>query len=100
LFLNSDGRERKGKLRAFGVALPSSSEGYAEGYADERGIVAALSRGCGTMISLRFILLIMVDLGSRFQVSPAKGVGGLAHGDRASQKVIGRRILEVTGMNE
>jgi hypothetical protein len=33
--------------------------------------VAALSRSCGTMISLRFILLIVImKLCNRFQVSP------------------------------
>jgi len=72
LFLSSDGRERKGNFPTFfGGASPSSSDGYAEGYADERGVVAALSRSCGTMISLRFILLIVImKLCNRFQVSP------------------------------
>lgn len=69
LFLSSDGRERKGKLPAlFGGASPSSSDGYADGYADdrgvgyadERGVVAALLRSCGTIISLRFILLTVI----------------------------------------
>jgi len=82
LFLSSDGRERKGKLPVlFGGASPSSSEGYAEGYADERGVgyadergdVAALSSSRGTIISLRFILLIVIlKSGSRFQVWPSK----------------------------
>lgn len=97
MFLNSEGRERKGNFPAFGgVESPSSSEGYAEGYADERGVVAVLSRNCGTIISLRFILLIMMDLGNRFQVSRSKEVRGLVPKDGTAQQVIGGRILEET----
>ncbi len=100
MFLNSEGRRRKGNFPAFGgVVSPSSSDGYAEGYAEERGVVAALSTSRGTTISLRFNLLIMMNLDNRFQVSPANEVGGLVLQDATAQRIIGQRTLEVNGFN-
>jgi hypothetical protein len=66
LFLNSDGRERKGKLPVFemGAASSSASGGHVEEYIDDRGVVLTLSTNRGTMTILRLILVIMKSFGS------------------------------------
>lgn len=66
LFLNSAGRDKKGKPPlVFGGVSPPSSEGYVEGYAEEADVIAVLLTTCGTTIPVRTALLVMVSLGNR-----------------------------------
>jgi hypothetical protein len=87
LFLNSDGRERKGKLPVFelGVTSSSASGRHVEGYIDDRGVVLTLSTNRGTMTILRLILVIMKSFGSfcsgKWGVSWAAAEGSGVYGN-------------------
>ncbi len=86
MFLNSDGRERKGNP-VFGPGATSSSAagGHVEGYTDDRGAVLTLSMNRGTTTILRLILVIMESFGSF-----CSGKWGVSWAVAEGQEVMGR----------